>query len=124
MKKMDLLMRQPVEINDKIEFGLFAKQKIKKGEVILELKGEIFQHPIQSSIQLEPNKHMVDDVARNINHHCHPNAKVYQNTIISIRDISEREEITLDYNETEDHIAFPFTCHCCGKRIIGKLSKL
>ena len=43
-----------------------------------------------------------------------------QPVLYAINDIKEGEEITINYNDSEDTLANPFNCACHGKRIRGK----
>jgi len=104
--------------------GIFTTVKIKKGDILFEMSGEIIARPTQTSIQIGKNKHIEDDIGVHVNHHCKPNSKVNRKnrTFISLRDIEPGEEITFDYNQNEDFLAVPFACHCCNRKILGKLA--
>lgn len=106
--------------------GVFATGTFKKGEKLFDMNGEIVTHPTRTSIQIGKNKHIEDDIGIYVNHHCHPTAKVNQKkrALISIKNIEIGDEITFDYNQNEDQLATPFTCHCCHKKIMGKRMKL
>lgn len=104
--------------------GIFTTTKIKKGEILFEMSGEIISRPTQTSIQIGKNKHIEDDIGVHVNHSCTPNSKVNRKnrTFISLRDIDTDEEITFDYNKNEDLLAVPFVCQCCNRKILGKLA--
>ena len=83
------------------------------------------ESPTRTSIQFE-DKHFEDDTGKCINHNCDPNAKVIKLdktddlVLIPIRNIAINEEITIDYNVTEEKLSHPFKCKCHGKLIKGK----
>ena len=117
--------------------GLFATRNIEKEKIILVLQGEEFSKPSRTSIQIE-NKHIEDPEGGYMNHHCDPTAEIKivstfigsnptarceTNQVILVtakKDIKKGDEITFDYETTEDVLAMPFKCSCCGKLINGK----
>ena len=44
-----------------------------------------------------------------------------QPILYALEDIKEGQEITIDYNLSEDKLANPFKCACHGKRIRGRM---
>ena len=102
--------------------GVFARENIKKDEVIRKLEGDIISQPTRTSIQIGKNRHIEDKVGEYINHSCNPTARVCNDTLISNRDVKEDEEITIDYNLSEDLVSHPFICNCCSKVIAGRKS--
>jgi len=44
-----------------------------------------------------------------------------QPILYALEDIKEGQEITIDYNDSEDTLANPFKCVCHSKRIRGKM---
>ena len=102
--------------------GLITTEVIKRGEDILVLKGEILNQPTKYSIQIAKDKHILNDLAIRTNHSCMPNSHIHEEKIVALKDIGIDEEITFDYNSNEDIVAYPFTCSCCNKLIIGKLA--
>ena len=110
-------MRQNVGI------GLIAECSFKKGDIVLELEGEILPFPTRTSIQLSKNKHIEDLFGKYINHNCFPNTKVEKDKIIAKKSIKGGEEITFNYNENENKLSNPFICTCCHKEIKGNKNK-
>lgn len=102
--------------------GIFATRDILKGKVLFALKGKLIDHPTRTSVQVGKNQHSEDSIGSLINHNCSPTAKVYKRnkTLVSTRHIKKGEEITFDYNESEDKLACPFLCECCNKKIVGR----
>ena len=100
--------------------GLFSSSFYGKGEVVLKIRGPLLDHPVQSSIQIGPNKHVeVDAPAKFINHSCMPNTKVENEQIVAIKKISPGDEITFDYQGSEYELAVPFVCRDCGQWVKG-----
>lgn len=110
-------------IKDGIQgLGVFATADLKKGQVAFKLSGKIVDRPTRTSVQIGDHQHIEDHLAAFMNHSCMANTEVNKqdHTFICTRDIKQGEELTFDYHQNEDTLAAPFTCHCCGKKIIGK----
>lgn len=103
--------------------GVITTIPVKEGELLFKLEGEVINTPTRTSIQISENQHIESVIGSHINHSCFPTGKVDRATqsLISLRDIRQGEEITFDYHDNEDKMAAPFRCHCCGKKIVGKL---
>ncbi|MCX6180494.1 MAG: SET domain-containing protein-lysine N-methyltransferase [Bacteroidetes bacterium] len=100
--------------------GLFSSSFYGKGDVVLKISGPLLDHPVQSSIQIGPNKHVdVDTPAKFINHSCKPNTKVEGEQIVAINTILPGEEITFDYQGNEYDLAVSFICRDCGQWVKG-----
>ncbi len=117
--------------------GIFAKENIKKGEIVF-IKGghiltrdEIFSSgvinsyfPISDEYFLgATNKDEEDQIKLYQNHSCNPNVGLHgEITFIAMRDIEKDEELTVDYAfiDNED---YSFECTCgsnnCRKIITG-----
>ncbi len=109
------------EIKDSFS-GLFSKQYIQKGALILSLGEPTLDRPTRTSIQIH-NKHVEHPLGAYINHHCEPSSFVNSDDseILALKDIQPNEEITIDYMQTESKMAESFYCNCCkGKLISGK----
>jgi len=113
--------------------GVFAVEPIKKDELVAEFDGEIYNwdddrwtdeladHCIQfEELRWRDSK----GIARVINHSCEPNCGIknlFQ--VVAMRDILPDEEITWDYEMTENHPYWRMECKCGSKiyrKIIGK----
>ena len=129
---------------DEGHLGLFAIEDIKKNTVILWLSTDstYLPHPTRTSIQIR-DRHLEHYEGGHVNHHCTPNAKVLgvmwgldMNThyipfesfaessklnpvLVSSKDILSGEEITFDYDTTEEKLAEPFQCRCHGRWVYG-----
>jgi uncharacterized protein len=137
-------------IDPRIEFrnspisgtGMFARELIKKGEVVCIVGGMVmtdsefaaFQatHSLYNSIQIDKNLHLVEDpqITRysdgSMNHSCDSSAwMVDEVTLVARRDIGAGEEVTVDYAlfTTQSNWMLDNRCHCsspyCRRMITG-----
>ena len=124
---------------EKGHLGLFATKDIREGAIILYLTKDstFLSYPTRTSIQVE-NRHLEHYEGGCTNHHCNPSAKIVihpnfqgQNPgaqwevglavlLVAKKDILGGEEITFDYETTEEELAEPFKCNCHGRWIRGK----
>jgi SET domain-containing protein len=117
-------MKLKIEYKDDKTKGLFADQKFSKNNIILILSGHKFTEPTRTSVQVR-DKHIEHHEGGYINHHCDPSAKIItipdveEAIIVAKRNILRGEEITFDYETTEEQMAVPFECNCHGKLISG-----
>ena len=131
-------------------YGIFAKQPIRKNEVIF--TGEGLAQRIISKRYVEANwnekqksdfKHYAYPVSSDVyilwdenpinwapqNHSCMPNTAYDGLNVIALRDIGEGEELTVDYALFIDESMEPFACQCgsenCRELIVfGKKEKV
>lgn len=101
--------------------GVFTCKPIKAGEMIFMMSGEVITAPTQTSVQIGENQHIEDPLAKYLNHHCSPSARVVrdQRLVVALRDLQFGEEITFDYTQNEDKMAAPFVCRCCARKVEG-----
>ncbi len=106
--------------------GLFAAQKIAKGELLAVWGGVIVstaelhtlpQYVQDRAIQVEDDHHLcsgqIDDDADCVNHSCNPNAGLQgQITLVAMRDIEPGEEICFDYAMSDGHPSYYLPCQC------------
>lgn len=101
--------------------ALFSNQSFQTGEIIAVISGVYYINANQYSIQTGNNEHIEPlNNLRYINHLCNPNTKIEGKSIIAIKPIHTGEEITFNYNHSEDIVSHPFICNCCGNEIKGK----
>jgi hypothetical protein len=100
-------------------YGLFALDYFEINEVLFEMTGEVVHSPSRTSFQLAPGLHIENPIAGFINHHCKPSIRLEEGRFIANRKIYPGEEITANYNLSEDKVTHPFRCNCCGKLILG-----
>ncbi len=103
------------------DFKYFGNKIPSNTEVYL-LSGDIKDTPTRTSIQIGSNQHVEDFLGKYINHNCYPTVKIVNSKLISVKQINNGDSIIFDYNESEDIISNPFICHCCGKRVLGRLA--
>ena len=145
-KEREYFLEEAKKVSGKLEIrtikkgmkGLFSNRTFNKGEIILLLKGNYFNKPTRTSIQVGKDKHVENYEGGLINHHCNPSAKIvihpdFQGAnpvspwemglavlLVAKKDILSGEEITFDYETTETEMAEPFKCYCHGRWIRGK----
>jgi SET domain-containing protein len=112
--------------------GLFAREPIRKGELLLVMGGDIIT-PEQLatlshtySIQVEDDLYIApigEQRAYKINHSCNPTAgPVGQITFVALRDIAPNEEVCYDYAMTDGGPYDEFECHCGTPTCRGKVT--
>lgn len=117
--------------------GVFAIKDIRKGEVIAEFDGEIYDddfepwtndlynHTIQFGRTLWRDS---KGVARLINHSCDPNCGIRSLfKVVAMRAIKKGEQITWDYEMTEKNPTWRMRCKCGAaecRKIIGNYSNM
>lgn len=121
--------------------GLFAKERVRAGEMLLVWGGDVVtgealrwmspeKHRL--SVQIEEDLYLVtpnEGPADWVNHSCEPNAGlVGQIVLVALRDIRPGEEICFDYATTDGSSYDEFECGCgkpsCRGRITGDDWKL
>ena len=128
-------------LSDKVEVrsnslngkGIFAKEKIKKGEIVFIKGGHILTRnqifssgvinsyfPISDEYFLgATNKEEEDEIKLYQNHSCNPNVGLHgEITFVAMRDIKQGEELTVDYAfiDNED---YSFKCTCNSENCRG-----
>jgi len=103
--------------------GVFAVKKIKKNEVIAAFDGVIYPYHYRGwndelynhVIQFERRRWRDSNgIARLINHSCDPNCGIHDLfKVVAMRDILPGEEITWDYEMTEDY-KWRMKCTCAS----------
>ena len=101
--------------------GVFATKNYKINDIIHILDGEVKLIPNKYSIEIGKDMHIIDDYGKFINHSFSPNAKIDENKVIAIKNISSGEEICYNYNDSESVMASPFYCN--GILVSGKNDK-
>lgn len=126
-------------------YGIVARQRLSKGEVIFKLE-ESFQRLVTRRYveenwtpqQFEEFRHYAYPVSEEVyilwdarpenwaphNHSCNPNTTYDGLNLIALRDIDADEELTLDYSELLNDTLTSFVCSCgepnCRQIISGK----
>jgi len=122
-----------VRPHPRFDLGVFAKERISKGEEIAafdgseyigyyntELPPEVIDHGIQIAKDRVRNS---EGFARRINHSCDPNCGIKDLIrIVAMRDIEAGEEILWDYDMSEN-AEWEMLCSCssknCRKIVLG-----
>ncbi len=102
--------------------GVFAKEMIGKGELIAAFDGPFYdadsvwdQRNLNHAIQFEQEKWRDSaGLARVLNHSCEPNCGIKNLfEIVAMRDIATGEELTWDYEMTENNqYGWQMACKC------------
>ncbi len=99
------------------------------GDLLLHLDGMLFAAPSRHSVQVGPGQHLEaaggadGPVWSSLNHSCAPNAVLAGRALTAAVPIAAGDEVTFDYEATEDELAAPFPCrcgHCPGRTIRGR----
>ena len=118
--------------------GLFAKEPIRKGEIVSvrggniltrQMEGKIkkpdgyWGYPIADNFVLAPlNTQEVEDVMMFLNHSCEPNIGILGQIIfVAMRNIDRGEELTIDYamfGANEE----PMQCNCRSANCRGRIT--
>jgi hypothetical protein len=99
--------------------GIYATKTYKTDEIVHVMTGKMSNIPTKKSIHIGDNMHLVDEFGQYINHSFDPNVIVVNNKLIAIKDIDIYDEITINYNDSELEMAFPFEDDgvlVCGKK--------
>lgn len=103
-----------------------ATNSFKKGNKVLLIEGVETAIRDKFTIQISKEKHIFpnENSGKYINHSCSPNLKKDENFVfIAYRDILKGDEITFDYETTEDEIAEAFVCLCGSENCRGIVGK-
>ncbi len=111
--------------------GLFASENIKRGEVVADFSGgKVYKAKKASDLPKEVTDYAIQfgenewidtpEEGRFLNHSCEPNGGIKGKfQIIAMRDIKAGEELTFDYEMTEDS-DWQMQCKC-GSRLCRKI---
>ncbi len=102
-----------------------AKKAFKKGEWVISIEGKRTNVRDRYTIQIGNNSHIIPtkNSGKYINHSCLPNLQVRDSTeFYALKDIAQGEQITFDYNSTEDELAEEFDCLCGNENCRGRIS--
>jgi hypothetical protein len=116
--------------------GVFAREKLRTGEVLVVWGGEVVdgltmrtmsEDRYRLAIQIEEDLYLLttnEGPADWVNHSCNPNAGMHgQIVLVAMRDIRPGEEITFDYATCDGSAYDEFECGCrtrtCRGRVTG-----
>ncbi|MFN8386095.1 MAG: SET domain-containing protein [Anaerolineales bacterium] len=115
--------------------GVFAREPIKKGELLALFGGRIasrdeidpnMPHFTQRVLQIEDDYYLITprplEPSDCFNHSCEPNAGFTgQVGVVAMRDIKAGEEVTFDYAMCDGSIYDEFTCQCGSANCRGQV---
>lgn len=116
--------------------GLFAAEPIKEGERIQYIRGPMFKKvvrgneeamSIMNSIGVGRYSWIDTDGTpfRYINHSCEPNAAIVgTKMVVAMKDISQGEEITIDYSMTDADPFWHMDCSCGTRTCRGRIASI
>ena len=107
------------------ELGVFLRDRVARNEVLLEFHR---CSPFQRDLRAFPVDHgefvrTPTDIHCLIQHRCVPSAFVDWGNLAlrALRDLGEREEVTLNYQTIYETIANPFRCKCGDRECYGEV---
>jgi len=115
------------------EYRLVTVQPIAAGDLLFRIEGEETRVPTRYSVQVGKGTHIdsgsdcgMDEVLdryfwRFMNHHCEPATMIRGRDVIALRDLAPMEDVTFNYNTTEEDMAEPFACRCGSVRCEGTI---
>lgn len=107
--------------------GVFVTRKVAKGDIISRLQGEMRMKKNRSVQDALANPDWVG-IAKNrwidpippykyINHSCEPSAGIKGTvTMVALRDLKPRDEITIDYSTIEEDKNWHMRCSCGSRK--------
>ena len=115
--------------------GLFARERVRAGEMLLAWGGDVVTGEMLSwmseekhrlAVQIEEDLYLVtpnEGPADWVNHSCDPNAGlVGQVVLVALRDIRPGEEICFDYATSDGSPYDEFTCGCGARSCRGRVT--
>lgn len=111
-----------VKKDDAAGFGVMTYKRIKKGDLIANISGEIISDIRQHSLQIEPGKHLYDTYFTGyLLHSCDPNVFLDMKNLkaIALKNIKPYDYLYMDYAQTEDVLYKQFPCSCNSKNCRG-----
>ena len=88
--------------------ALFSKKNISKDSIVFTLEGEILDKPTKYTIEIDKDKHILDENGIYMNHSFDPTTKIDNINVIALKDIKIGDELNFNYNDSETNMATPF----------------
>lgn len=101
---------------------LVASKIYYQNDIIRVLKGEEYDKPSRTTIEVDTNKHIDDEFGIYINHSFTPSTRIEKGCVVADKYIQEGEEITFNYNISETKMATPFVDSDTGTPVSGNSS--
>ena len=95
--------------NEDDTYKLVASKAYNNNDIIRVLKGEEYDKPSRTTIEVDTDKHIDDEFGIYINHSFTPSTRIEKGCVVANKYIQEGEEITFNYNLSETKMATPFT---------------
>ena len=115
------------DFGERIGEGVVTLADFRAGDTVFAFTGYLVPAPTKFTLQVAPGVHVHDPYFMGkVLHHCDPNCSVQMNRrlFVARRPILRGEAITMDYDETEDHLHRAFECDCgapnCRRTISGR----
>ncbi len=106
---------------------VIARVAFRAGAWMARFDGVTVGYLTQHSLQKKPRLHIVDvHFAGLLAHACEPNVvlDMVRQNLHALRAIRPGDQLTIDYEATEDELFAPFVCRCgsadCRKIIVGR----
>jgi len=99
--------------------GLYAVNDYSEGDLLFVLKGKYLKKPTKHSIQIDEHTHILDKMGKYMNHSFEPNCSIAGHDVVALKDIKKGDELTFNYNTTEQKLEFPFLDKETNREVIG-----
>lgn len=101
--------------------GVFATRCFAEGEILGYFVGSPVEEGTKHSLTLDGRQIEPNGILRHLNHCCKPNAKFRGRWLVATLDITQNDEITIDYTVTESMISSGFECKCQTQNCRGRV---
>jgi|TARA_B110000305_G_C19082177_1_gene466723 hypothetical protein len=98
---------------------LITSNRYASGDIIHTLKGEMYNKPSRTTIEIGKDLHVDDPYGIFINHAFDPTCVIIKDTVVAAKDMEIGEEITFNYNVSETKMATPFVDTMTGHPVCG-----
>jgi hypothetical protein len=105
--------------NDDGTCKLIATKIYNDNAIIHVLKGEEYDKPSRTTIEVDTDKHIDDKYGIYINHSFTPSTRIEKGCVVANKYIQIREEITFNYNLSETEMATPFIDNNTNLQVSG-----
>lgn len=105
--------------------GVITLRDIPEGGIAFRFTGPVLPYQTLFTLQLTESLFVEDPFVMGKSlHSCEPNCKADMTTLtfIALRDIKAGELLTIDYEDTEDHLYRDFQCGCGAATCRGLIS--
>ena len=114
-----------LRVDDAGDLGVFAREAIEPGEVLVALAHRFVTDRDRHTIQLGEDLHQAftNEIDDYVNHSCDPNAALDFDRLelVALRPIAAGEEVRSHYLTFEWEMVAPFACHCGAPACLGEI---